>query len=94
MHKLPIPKGKKLLLVAAIAAAFFMASGISLWHVDAPGSEAACAICHFAHIPVLPGLPVRTLSAPSLLGWVGLIEKQAEHSTPVSPDSSPRAPPA
>ena len=37
-------------LTAALAAVVLLASGISFWHTDAPGSDATCPICHVAHV--------------------------------------------
>jgi hypothetical protein len=82
------------LLAAACAAILLVASGISLWHTDAPGSEATCPICHVAHMPVLPGTATSFLSTPGVVAWVALAEAQISHSTPARPDSPPRAPPA
>ena len=94
MHPLRISRGKALLLADALVAMLFVASGVSLWHVDAPGSEATCPICHLAHMPVLRGLPTSTLAEPVLVAWIVPSETQAGHPAPVSPDSPPRAPPA
>jgi hypothetical protein len=94
MQTVRISKSKAFLLAAALAAMLFVASGASLWHVDAPGSEATCPICHLAHMPVLRGLPASTLAEPVLVAWIVPAETQAGHPALVSPDSPPRAPPA
>ena len=57
-------------LVAACAAILLVASGISFWHTDAPGSEATCPICHVAHMPVLPGTAASVPSTPNVVAWV------------------------
>jgi hypothetical protein len=80
--------------IAACAAILLVASGISFWHTDAPGSEATCPICHVAHMPVLPGTATSVLSTPGVVAWVALAEGQISHLTPARPDSPPRAPPA
>src|ERR1700687_4330614 len=81
-------------LVAACAAILLVASGISFWHTDAPGSEATCPICHVAHMPVLPGTATSALSAPNVVAWVVPAEALVSHSAPAGLDSPPRAPPA
>jgi hypothetical protein len=81
-------------LAAALAAMLFLASGASLWHIDAPGSEAACTICHLAHMPALSGMPNGALAAPVVVAWIVLAETQAAYAAHVSLDSPPRAPPA
>src|SRR5579863_1708607 len=81
-------------LVAACAAILLVASGISFWHTDAPGSEATCPICHVAHMPVLPGTATSVQSAPKVVAWVVPAEARISHSAPAGLDSPPRAPPA
>jgi hypothetical protein len=82
------------MLTIAVAAVLFVAAGGSLWHLDAPGSEATCPICHLAHMSALRGMPVGSLPAPVTIQWLVPAEAQVGHSAPVSLDSSPRAPPA
>jgi len=81
-------------LAAACAAILLVASGISFWHTDAPGSEATCPICHVAHMPVLPGTPTSVLSTSKVVAWVVPAEVGVSHSAPTGLDSPPRAPPA
>lgn len=81
-------------LIAACAAIVLVASGISFWHTDAPGSEATCPICHVAHMPVLPGTATSVLSTPKVVAWVVLAGARVSHSAPAGLDSPPRAPPA
>ena len=82
-------------LVAACAAILLVASGISFWHTDAPGSEATCPICHVAHMPVLPGTATNVLSTPKVMAWVVPAEARVfTFRTPQGLDSPPRAPPA
>lgn len=81
-------------LAAACTAILLVASGIWLWHTDAPGSEATCPICHVAHMPVLPGAPTGVLSVFCVVASVALAEVQLLHSAPVGLSSPPRAPPA
>jgi hypothetical protein len=46
-------------LMAALASVLFVATGVSLLHVDAPGaSESTCPICHVSHAPILSAAPV------------------------------------
>jgi hypothetical protein len=81
-------------LVAACAAILLVASGISFWHTDAPGSEATCPICHVAHMPVLPGTAASVPSTPSVVAWVLPAEVRVSHAAPAGLDSPPRGPPA
>jgi hypothetical protein len=80
---------------AACAAILIVASGVSFWHTDVPGSDdATCPICHVAHMPVLPGT---TASLPIKLTVVARFipaEAREGHPAPPSLDSPPRAPPA
>lgn len=94
MPNLRISKSQALLLAAALAAMLFLASGASLWHIDAPGSEAACTICHLAHMPVLQGMPSGSLAAPTVVAWVVPAETRVGHTAPAGLDSPPRGPPA
>jgi hypothetical protein len=80
--------------IAAYAAIVLVASGISFWHTDRPGSETTCPICHVAHMPVLPGTPTSVLSTPNVVAWVEPAAVQVSHSAPAGLDSPPRAPPA
>ena len=82
------------LFIAACAAILLVASGISFWHTDAPGSEATCPICHVAHMPVLPRTASSFRATREVVGWVAPAEAQVSHSAPVGLDSPPRAPPA
>jgi hypothetical protein len=81
-------------LAAACAAILLVASGISFWHTDAPGSEATCPICHVAHMPVLLGTVPSILSTLNVVAGVAPVEIRRSHSTPVGLASPPRAPPA
>jgi hypothetical protein len=79
---------------AALVAILPVAIGASFWHTDAPGSEAACQICHVAHMPVLPGAATTVLIAPEIIAWVAPAASRISHSAPAGLDSPPRAPPA
>ena len=81
-------------LTAAVAAMLFLATVGSEWHFDAPGSEATCPICHFAHMPVLPGVSTNIPVAPAMVVWVLPAETYGVYAAPVGLDSPPRAPPA
>jgi hypothetical protein len=81
-------------LVAAFAAALVLASGVSLWHWDAPGSEATCSICHVAHMPALPGVFAGTSAILTASAWIVPVEICISHAAPCMLDSPPRAPPA
>jgi hypothetical protein len=94
MPKLPIPKARAVLLAASLTALFFMACGASLWHVDAPGSEANCPICHFAHMPLLPRVSTSLPIAPATVVWILPAETYEPYTAPTALHSSPRAPPA
>lgn len=80
--------------LAACTAIVLVASGVWLWHTDAPGSEATCPICHVAHMPVLPGMPTSVPSAFSVVASVTPAEVRLPHSAPVGLAAPPRAPPA
>ena len=80
-------------LTAAVAALLFVATGVLLWHVDSPDSEANCPICHFAHSRVLGSIPTAALLAPVVLAWILPAELQVTRVSPAAHDFSPRAPP-
>jgi hypothetical protein len=80
-------------LTAAMAAVLLLASGVTLWHVDTPGSSATCPICHLAHMPTLRGMPAGGVFAPVAVAWVVPLEIRASYVAPISLDSPPRAPP-
>jgi hypothetical protein len=80
-------------LIAALAAVFFVASGATLWHSDASGSETACPICHVAHMPALQAAPVGLDTAPAQITWVAPAETLSGHAEPYSLIPPPRAPP-
>jgi hypothetical protein len=92
-HRRSLPWFRVALLAAACAAILLVASGISFWHTDAPGSEATCPICHVAHMPVLPGTALRVPNADRIVTRVGPAKAQISHSAPTGLDSPPRAPP-
>jgi hypothetical protein len=81
-------------LSAALAAILLLATGASLWHLDTPGSEATCAICHVAHLTPLLGAAMGTLAAPLFIAWNLPTETQISHATPATLNAPPRAPPA
>lgn len=81
-------------LTVAVAAMLLVATVSSEFHVDSPGSEATCPICHFAHMPVVPGVPTSIVVAPSTVVWILPAETYVLYAAPVSLDSPPRAPPA
>jgi hypothetical protein len=81
-------------LTAAIVAVVLIATGVSLWHIDAPGSSATCPICHFAHVSALPGLPAESVNVHLSVAWVLPGEAMAGNAAPVLRASAPRAPPA
>jgi hypothetical protein len=81
-------------LAAALAAVFFIACGVSLWHSDAPGSDATCPICHAAHMPALQAAPVGVSAALALVRWLVPAEARSGHSESFSLIPPARAPPA
>jgi hypothetical protein len=81
------------LVAAAIAAVLLVASGASLWHYDAPGSEATCPICHLAHMPVLSGAPSALLFALAPVAWIAPVKRRVADVAPAASDFPPRAPP-
>ena len=81
-------------VAAAIIAVLLVASGASLWHIDAPGTAATCPICHFAHISVIPGVPAQSVSVHVRVAWVVPAESTTLSLAPILPASAPRAPPA
>jgi hypothetical protein len=78
---------------AAIVAVLLLVIGTSLWHKDAPGSEATCAICHVAHLTPLLGPVVGALSAPLFIAWHQPVEAQIDRASPPTVNAPPRAPP-
>jgi hypothetical protein len=83
-----------LALVTALLAILPLAIGASFWHTDSPGSEAACQICHVAHMPVLLGATVGVQAALKTMSWVNPSGTQVPYTAPAGLDSPPRAPPA
>jgi hypothetical protein len=80
-------------LVAACAAVVLMASGIWLWHTDTPGSQAACPICHVAHMPVLLGTFASVPSVFDVVASLAPAVVRFPYSAPVRIAAAPRAPP-
>ena len=81
-------------LTVAIAAIAFLATGVTLWHVDTPGSAATCPICHVAHTPLLSGVSAQIVVAPFTVAWVVAARQHIRHEAPPLLDASPRAPPS
>jgi hypothetical protein len=75
-------------------AVMLIATGASLWHIDAPGSAATCPICHYAHISALPGLPAGSVTVQVSLAWIVPAAPIVGNAAPVLQASAPRAPPA
>ena len=94
VHRRSLPWLRVAVLSAACAAILLVASGISFWHTDAPGSDATCPICHVAHMPVLPGTATSVPSTSRVVAWLVPAEVRVSHSAPAGLDSPPRAPPA
>jgi hypothetical protein len=80
-------------VTAAVVAVMLIATGASLWHIDAPGSAATCPICHFAHISVLPGLPAESVSVHVIVADLPPAAPLISALAPVVATASPRAPP-
>ena len=80
-------------VTAAVVAVMLIATGASLWHIDAPGSAATCPICHFAHISALPGLPAETVSVHVTVADLPPAAPLLSALAPVLATASPRAPP-
>ena len=80
-------------LAAAMAAVLLLASGVTLWHVDAPGSSATCPICHLAHMLTLQGTHAGGIFAPALVASIAPLQVHISPAAPTSLDSPPRAPP-
>ena len=80
-------------VTAAVVAVMLIATGASLWHIDAPGSAATCPICHFAHISVLPGLPAESVSVHVTVADLPPAAPLLSALAPVLATASPRAPP-
>ena len=76
-------------LTAALTAILLVASGASLWHIDAPGSEATCTICHLAHLPALAGVLTSAPVVPALVAWIAPAETQVAHLAPAALSSPP-----
>lgn len=81
-------------LAAALAAILFVATGASIWHVDAADAAATCPVCHIAHLSPVKGAPAATVSAPVVVAWAVPSRIRISHAPPSSLDSPPRAPPA
>jgi len=81
-------------VTAALAALLPGAIGASFWHIDTPGSEATCPICHVAHMPVLPGTATSVQAASVVVAWIVPVHTHVAHAAPAGLDSPPRAPPA
>lgn len=80
-------------LAAAFAAILLVASGIWLWHTDAPGSEATCLICHVAHMPVTLGTFTSALTVLNVVASVAPAVTRLSHSASAELSAPPRAPP-
>ena len=80
-------------VTAAVVAVMLIATGASLWHIDAPGSAATCPICHFAHISALPGLPAESVSVHVTVADLPPAAPLLSAQAPVLAAASPRAPP-
>jgi hypothetical protein len=69
-------------LAAAVVSVVFVATGASLWHQDRPGSEAACSICHLAHLGPLLCISTGALTGPVLAAWKPSDETRVSHASP------------
>ena len=81
-------------LTAAFAAVFFVASGVTLLHLDARGSDATCPICHVAHMPALQASLAGVLPVLALIAWLAPTEALPGHTESFSLLPPARAPPA
>ena len=81
-------------VTAAIVAVMLIATGASLWHIDAPGSAATCPICHLAHVSVFNALPAELVSVNVIVTWFLPADESVCDAKLVLQASSPRAPPA
>jgi hypothetical protein len=80
---------------SACVATLLIASGVSFWHTDAPGSDdATCPICHLAHMPVMPGTAASVSIKLTIFAWFVQADVREGYVAPPSLDSPPRAPPA
>jgi hypothetical protein len=82
------------LLVVAILAILFVATGADIFHIDAPGSAATCPICHLGHLSPLPGASAVLLSAPVPLAQISPARAPLRREPPSALIPPPRAPPA
>jgi len=82
------------MLGAALVAVVLVASGVLLWHSDAPGSLATCPICHVAHMSVLRAASGPIVAARIALAWVFPTNPLVGYSAAAERSSPPRAPPA
>jgi len=82
-----------IVLTAAVAALLFVATGVTLWHHDSPGTS-SCSICYAAHLPALSSMQAGTPAAPCAVPWAVPAELRLNHATPDTLNSPPRAPPA
>ena len=80
-------------LITALLAVLFVASGAASLHVDAPGSEATCPICHAVHMPALRGAPAEALASFETVARLVVPEARLTQAVPAALHAPPRAPP-
>ncbi len=81
-------------LAAALVAVLSLGIGIGFWHIDAPGTESTCPICHVAYSPAVPGAPVQVRTTPISVEWLVVPQIPEIPPAPTTPNAPPRAPPA
>ena len=80
-------------LAAALFAVLSLGLGIGFWHIDAPGTESTCPICHVAYSPAVPGAPVQVRTTLVAVASLAVPQIRDVPPSPSTPNAPPRAPP-
>jgi hypothetical protein len=79
-------------LTAALAALLIVATGVTVWHQDSPGT--VCPICYAAHSPALRSASTSAVSAPLVVAWAVIETLYLDHADAESLQWPPRGPPS
>src|SRR5580658_5582774 len=80
-------------LAVALFAVLSLGLGIGFWHIDAPGTESTCPICHVAYSPAMPGAPVQVPTTLAAVASLAVPQIRDVLPAPAAPNAPPRAPP-